>query len=54
MVRQQGWRGAGLAVLPAAAAARGIALAIVQRQVGYIPYYLCFAVYNYLGMLGLR
>jgi GT2 family glycosyltransferase len=54
MVRQQGWRGAGLALLPAAAAVRGIGLAVVHRQARFVPYYVCFAVYNYLGMVGLR
>lgn len=54
MVRQQRLRGLPLALLPAAAAARGIALCVIRRKPQFIPYYLCFAVYNYLGMLGLR
>lgn len=54
MVRQQRWRGAGLALLPAAAAVRGIALCVRRGKPHFIPYYLCFALYNYLGMLGLR
>ncbi|WP_225753256.1 glycosyltransferase [Actinotalea sp. Marseille-Q4924] len=54
MVRQQGWRGAGLVALPAAAAVRGIALALAGRQMRFVPYYVCFAVYNYWGMVRLR
>ncbi|MCA1710222.1 MAG: glycosyltransferase [Actinobacteria bacterium] len=54
MVRQQRLRGARLAVLPAAAAARGIVLCVVRGKPQFVPYYLCFALYNYLGMLGLR
>ncbi|MCA1722565.1 MAG: glycosyltransferase, partial [Actinobacteria bacterium] len=54
MVRQQRLRGVRLAVLPAAAAARGIVLCLVRRKPQFVPYYLGFALYNYLGMLGLR
>ncbi len=54
MIRQQGWKGLGLAVLPAAAALRGTALSTRPGKYQFIPYYVCFALYNYLGMLGLR
>lgn len=55
MIRKnRGLRGLALAGLPAAAAARGIALALLRRQPGYVPYFVCFAVYNYLGMAGRR
>ncbi len=54
MVRRQGWKGLRLAALPAAAAARGIALSLRPEKVQFIPYYVCFVLYNYLGMSGLR
>ena len=54
MVRQQRLRGVGLALLPAAAAVRGIALSLRRGKPQFVPYYLAFALYNYLGMLGLR
>lgn len=55
MVRTRRWRGAALALLPAAAAARGSALALVSRQPQWIRYFSAFAVWNYVGMArGLR
>ena len=55
MMRKHGWRGLRLAALPAAAAARGVALSIVHRQPAWIPYFTVFAVGNYTGMVrGLR
>jgi hypothetical protein len=36
--------------LPAAAAVRGILLSLVRRQPQWIPYYLAYAVYNYLAI----
>lgn len=37
--------------LPAAAAVRGSVLSLARRQVKWIPYYACFCVFNYIGML---
>lgn len=55
MVRTNGWRGARLAVLPAAAAGRGVALSLVRLQPRWVPYYLVFCGGNYFGMArGLR
>jgi len=44
MMRKHRWRGLRLAALPAAAAARGVALSIVHRQPAWIPYFTVFAV----------
>jgi glycosyltransferase involved in cell wall biosynthesis len=55
MVRTRRWRGAALTLLPAAAAARGSALALVSRQPQWIRYFCAFAFWNYVGMTrGLR
>jgi glycosyltransferase involved in cell wall biosynthesis len=51
MLRKHGVRGLHLAALPLAAGARGIALSIWQRQPRWIPYYLCFSVFNYIAMV---
>jgi glycosyltransferase involved in cell wall biosynthesis len=51
MVRKHGLRGAWLAVVPLAAAARGIALSLARREPRWIPYYVCFAAFNYAGIL---
>jgi len=37
--------------LPLAASVRGIGLSLVRRQPRWVPYYLCYGVFNYLGML---
>jgi O-antigen/teichoic acid export membrane protein len=52
MVRKHGWRGAPLLALPAAAAVRGIGLSLARLAPQWIPYYLCFAIVNYLAMTG--
>jgi glycosyltransferase involved in cell wall biosynthesis len=55
MARVHRGRALLLAGLPAAAAARGIALTIARREVRFVPYYLTYAVLNYAGMIkGLR
>lgn len=54
MVRKEGLRGAPLVALPAAAAARGIALSLTQGRPTWVRYYATFALYNYLGMAGVR
>jgi glycosyltransferase involved in cell wall biosynthesis len=51
-VGKEGMRAVGLIVLPAAAAARGIVLSLRARQPQWLPYYACYAVFNYVGMLG--
>jgi O-antigen/teichoic acid export membrane protein/glycosyltransferase involved in cell wall biosynthesis len=51
MIRKHGWRGAYLLALPAAAAVRGIVLSLVRLRPQWIPYYLCFAFFNYLAMV---
>ncbi|SFP13124.1 Glycosyl transferase family 2 [Geodermatophilus dictyosporus] len=50
MVVNHGVRAAVLLGLPAAAAVRGIVLSLVRLSPQWIPYYLVFAVYNYLAM----
>lgn len=50
-VGKHGWRTAWLLVLPMAAAARGIALSTVRRDPIWIPYYLCYLVFNYIGLI---
>jgi glycosyltransferase involved in cell wall biosynthesis len=50
MVSKYGWEAVYLLALPLAAAFRGIALSVLRRQLQWLPYYLFFAVYNYVGM----
>ena len=52
MVQAHGWRRAHLALLPLAAMVRGVGLSIARGQWRWLPYYVCFGVYNYVGMLG--
>jgi hypothetical protein len=49
-VGKHGWRTAWLLVLPLAAAVRGIGLTLIRRQLAWIPYYLFFLVFNYVGL----
>ncbi|MBO0838233.1 MAG: hypothetical protein J2P28_22325, partial [Actinobacteria bacterium] len=51
MIRKYGPRGAPLLGLPAAAAARGVALSVLRLRPQWIPYYLCFGFFNYAAML---
>ncbi|MEA2385357.1 MAG: hypothetical protein QOH72_5328 [Solirubrobacteraceae bacterium] len=51
---KEGWRAAALLALPAAAAARGIALSVVRRELKWIAYYGCYMVFNYAGMVRRR
>jgi glycosyltransferase involved in cell wall biosynthesis len=51
MIKKHGLRGAWLALVPLAAAARGIGFSLVRRQPQWVPYYVCFAVFNYLGIM---
>jgi glycosyltransferase involved in cell wall biosynthesis len=52
MVTKHGLRALPLLGLPLAASARGILLSLVSQQPIWIPYYICFMVYNYIGMVG--
>jgi glycosyltransferase involved in cell wall biosynthesis len=51
MVRTRGLRAVRLALLPLAAAVRGMILSLIRLQPLWIPYFLCFLAYNYVGML---
>jgi glycosyltransferase involved in cell wall biosynthesis len=51
MIRKHGLRGGSHALIPFAGAVRGILLSLLRRQPRWIPYYVCFAVFNYFGML---
>ena len=51
MLRKHGLRGAAHAVIPLAAATRGVFLSLVRGQPRWIPYYICFAAFNYIGLL---
>jgi glycosyltransferase involved in cell wall biosynthesis len=53
-LRKEGWRAAGLVALPALAAARGIALSVLRRELKWIAYYGCYMVFNYAGMVRRR
>ena len=50
MVRRNGLRGLRLALLPAAAATRGMLLSSVHGEGRWIRYYGAFAWWNYVGM----
>jgi glycosyltransferase involved in cell wall biosynthesis len=50
MVRRNGVHGLRLALLPAAAAARGMVLSSVRGEGRWIRYYGAFAWWNYVGM----
>lgn len=52
MVHKYGWRASMLLGLPCAAGTRGILLSLVRWRPVWLPYYICYIVYNYIGMLG--
>lgn len=52
MVAKHGLRGLWLGALPAAAAVRGMALSLARAQPRWIPYYIGFAAFNYVGLIG--
>lgn len=55
MIRKHRLRGLRLALLPAAAAVRGVALSTLRREPRWVPYYAAFCAGNYVGMArGLR
>lgn len=51
MIRKHRLRGLPLLGLPLAAAVRGITLSLVGRQPRWIPYYLCYLGFNYVGVV---
>lgn len=51
MVMKHGLRGKILLGLPLAGAGRGILLSLMRREPKWIPYWLCYLVGNYIGML---
>jgi glycosyltransferase involved in cell wall biosynthesis len=51
MVQKNGWRAGHLVLMPFAGAVRGIALSLGRREPKWIAYYVCYCIYNYLGML---
>ena len=50
MIRKHGARGWRHAIIPLAATARGIVLSALRRKPQWIPYYLCFLLFNYVGV----
>jgi glycosyltransferase involved in cell wall biosynthesis len=50
MIRKHGLRGLPLLGLPLAAGLRGLVLSTLRREPRWIPYYVCFTVFNYAGM----
>lgn len=50
MIRKHGVRGVPLLALPLAAGLRGVALSVLRLEPRWIPYYVCFTVFNYVGM----
>jgi glycosyltransferase involved in cell wall biosynthesis len=50
MVRKYGLRGVPLLGLPLAAGLRGLVLSAFRREPRWIPYYVCFTIFNYAGM----
>jgi glycosyltransferase involved in cell wall biosynthesis len=50
MVRKHGLRGLPLLGLPLAAGLRGLVLSTIRREPRWIPYYVCFTLFNYAGM----
>ena len=50
MLGVHGLRSLVLLGLPLAAAARGCWLSVIRLQPWWIPYYLCFCAFNYVGM----
>lgn len=52
MVGKHRRRALWLMALPLAAGLRGIVLSLARRQPRWVPYYVCFTGYNYVGMIG--
>jgi len=52
MVSKHGLKGAVLLGMPLAGGLRGIGLSLVRRQPKWVPYYVCYAFFNYTAMFG--
>ena len=52
MVSKHGLRGSVLLGMPLAGGLRGIGLSLVRRQPKWVPYYVCYAFFNYTAMFG--
>jgi hypothetical protein len=50
MIRKHKLRAFPLLALPLAAGLRGLALSALRREPRWIPYYVCFTIFNYAGM----
>lgn len=50
MVRKHRWRGLPLLGLPIASAVRGILLTVARREPRWIPYFLCYMLFNYVAI----
>ena len=50
MIRKHGLRGAPLLALPLAAGLRGFVLCTFRLEPRWIPYYVCFTLFNYAGL----
>lgn len=50
MLGAHGMRSLRLVALPLAAAVRGSALSLLRMQPRWIPYYVCFCAFNYVGI----
>ena len=50
MLGKYGWRAAGLLALPIAAGVRGIAASLLHGQPLWLPYYVGYVVFNYVGL----
>ncbi len=50
MLGVHGVRSLRLVALPLAAAVRGSALSLLRMQPRWIPYYICFCAFNYVGL----
>jgi GT2 family glycosyltransferase len=51
MVSAHGLKAKLLLGLPLAAGARGVLLSLARLQPQWIPYFLCFTIYNYVGLV---
>jgi glycosyltransferase involved in cell wall biosynthesis len=51
MLRKHRWGAGLLMLLPLAAGARGLILSIGKREPRWIPYYVLFTVFNYIGIV---
>lgn len=50
MLGSHGLRSVWFLMLPLAAGARGIGLSLVRLQPQWVPYFVCYTVFNYVGM----